>query len=1022
MLPILFGAPISAFANDTEYIDLSNSEFSFEIEGEYLFDVDDNPEQYEDDIILIEVPDETDIGARYLFVPIISFGLEVGTSYRIFAYVHPLETQSQEVIWSSSDENIATIDADGTVTAISEGTAILTVQTPDGDLTEITTVFVVPAEEWYEEVFGDGIMPLNNATEIRVTPASSPVPQIRVGGTMGFYSTVVPTNTVTRQWVSTATSVATVHPSDATRNALVRGVSAGQTTIRASVNGQFGVTLTASRTVRVVAAAPAAPTNLRATETTTNSIRLAWNAPPQGATSYYVYLNGSRIGSVSTAGANITNLLPNTSYRFNVRARNSGGTSGLSSALNVSTRQNPTLSISPTQWDAPAGGGTTTAWVSSNISWSESSQAWITVSPRSGAGSREIFITASANNTTSARSGTVTITGGGLTRSITVRQPAAPHTVTLNRNGGTTGATSFTIQPGSSVMSGYSNPTRAGYTFNGYWTAATGGSQVINASGALNANVSGFTNANRQWIRTITPTTLVARWTPITRTLTFSTGTGGTWSSIPPGWTRNAAQTQLTRTVNAGVNWNTIDWPTVAHLSRPGYVPNILPQRPTGNVPATGGTVSWTVTWVRAVHTVTFNHNFVGSPANITRNVQHGGSVGNANMPNPTRAGFTFAGWFNTSAATGGTQFLGTTTVNNNTTVWARWTQNAPVTRTVTFNLQGGNIGGNSANVTRTVNNNARLDTGTPAPAMPTPVRTGHNFVGWFTTATGNVQRQGSFIVTENLTLHAQWTPVAQTTHTVFFNLAGGTRTGGGAIEQQVPHGGNATLPIATRAGHTFAGWAPAGNYNNVTSSRTIIAQWTPIGTGQCTGCGLWNFRQSINRNNVTIRVYCNWLSARPTAIQQVRDAAAEWSSTGLVSISVQATPPHPPTAPSSTIVSWPYFESHQFGIFISSEREPGLIRINRDYWEINAMLPRDVPLYVFDDMPDDWPYIPTVSFVPFTLLHEIGHLLGLYHPIYPHNVIGTRGCRELAIMQQQPFWTDHLTAHDRGALDLRFQ
>ena len=52
---------------------------------------------------------------------------------------------------------------------------------------------------------------------------------------------------------------------------------------------------------------------------------------------------------------------------------------------------------------------------------------------------------------------------------------------------------------------------RTGYTFNGWYTAASGGTKVANANGSFIASVSGYTDANKNWIGT-SDTTLYAHW------------------------------------------------------------------------------------------------------------------------------------------------------------------------------------------------------------------------------------------------------------------------------------------------------------------------------------------------------------------------------------------------------------------------------------------------------------------------------------------------------------------------------
>ena len=58
--------------------------------------------------------------------------LSVGDAYELAATVLPHNASNQQVEWSSSDSEIATVTARGTVTAVNEGTARITAMTDDG--------------------------------------------------------------------------------------------------------------------------------------------------------------------------------------------------------------------------------------------------------------------------------------------------------------------------------------------------------------------------------------------------------------------------------------------------------------------------------------------------------------------------------------------------------------------------------------------------------------------------------------------------------------------------------------------------------------------------------------------------------------------------------------------------------------------------------------------------------------------------------------------------------------------------
>ena len=95
--------------------------------------------------------------------------------------------------------------------------------------------------------------------------------------------------------------------------------------------------------------------------------------------------------------------------------------------------------------------------------------------------------------------------------------------ITLNANGGSGNTTSVAATYDSSTLnpSSITNPTKTGHTFGGWYSGEGGtGSLVINSSGKLQANVSGFTGTNGVWKAT-TNKTLYAKWTPAVYTINY---------------------------------------------------------------------------------------------------------------------------------------------------------------------------------------------------------------------------------------------------------------------------------------------------------------------------------------------------------------------------------------------------------------------------------------------------------------------------------------------------------------------
>jgi uncharacterized repeat protein (TIGR02543 family) len=86
--------------------------------------------------------------------------------------------------------------------------------------------------------------------------------------------------------------------------------------------------------------------------------------------------------------------------------------------------------------------------------------------------------------------------------------------------------------------------------------------------------------------------------------------------------------------------------------------------------------------------TVTFDADG-GSPANQYMLVRGGTSIGSSMPSTPTRSGYTFDGWY-TEQNGGGSEFTGSTTVNNHITVYAKWISGSSGISNITYSSVSG--------------------------------------------------------------------------------------------------------------------------------------------------------------------------------------------------------------------------------------------------------------------------------------------------------------------------------------------
>lgn len=355
------------------------------------------------------------------------------------------------------------------------------------------------------------------------------------------------------------------------------------------------------------------------------------------------------------------------------------------------------------------------------------------------------------------------------------------------------------------VLAGYkvtapaTNPTREGYTFKG-WTSTKDDAEtlIVFTSKEFKAN----TEVYALWEAEATE--------PDTYTVTFD-GNGGKF-----------AEDKTTYVLEDVEDGDKISAPTGDKL--PTYAGHTLEGWYTKDGTGTGDDV-WGVKWnfdegvveddlilyakwtadAPVTWTVTFDKNTTDEVTNLPT-VQTINSGGNATEPatNPTRAGYTFKGWYTDVACTEANKWVfATEPVTADIKLYAKWEIN---TYTVTLNANGGKFDGdNATKVLTDVAHGSKIT----VPTDDVPVLANHAIAGWFTkdgTGTGEdlwgtewVFGTEGTTITKDITLYAKWTEHKKVT----IDFDGGSITGSGETSKVIYASVDGTFDVTSLINET---------------------------------------------------------------------------------------------------------------------------------------------------------------------------------------------------------------------------
>ncbi len=267
---------------------------------------------------------------------------------------------------------------------------------------------------------------------------------------------------------------------------------------------------------------------------------------------------------------------------------------------------------------------------------------------------------------------------------------------------------------------------RAGYTFNGWYTSAIGGTKI---------NYSDTVKITKD-------ITLYAHWSAKTYTVSFDS---------------NGADIDID---DGKYAYDSV-YNTLPAISREGYIFTGWYTAKTGGTKINSSDImkipydtTFYAVWRPIVYTVTLDY---GTGKAETKEVTFDSEYGT--LPEPTREGYIFTGWYTQK---GGDMRVIDSTILKTASDHTLYTSWVAEIATAILDSKGGSCSASFAQITY----------GKAFGTLPTPVKEGYNFEGWHTENGTLITEKTISTYTDTFTLYAKW---SEAEYTVTFNAGEGT-------------------------------------------------------------------------------------------------------------------------------------------------------------------------------------------------------------------------------------------------------